>query len=167
MGRELAGRRRLVSSSSLSLSLITLSTLTGWYSLVPRLVTILAREDGLHGTGERVRGAGAGHRRSAAERRQLHGAHAALVPRARGAGAAGQGVRRARPRALHLGRHLSPLPQPRIRPRAPIRRPRKHGEFTQLPYMVSIFSIFLYTVVILLRSTLVDCVGFFGYFLIV
>jgi hypothetical protein len=65
-GSELAGRRRLVSSSSSSLSLITLSTLTGWYSLVPRLVTILARErareDGLHGTGERVRGAGAGHR---------------------------------------------------------------------------------------------------------
>ena len=72
-------------------------------------------------------GGGAGHRRPAAERRQLHGAHAALVPRARRADPPGQGLRRARARALHLGRHLHPLPPPRLRPRAPIRRPRKHG----------------------------------------
>jgi hypothetical protein len=74
-------------------------------------------------------GGGPGHRRPAAERRQLRGAHAALVPRARRAGAAGQGIRRPRDRALHLGRHLQPVPPPRLRPRAPIRRQRKHGAF--------------------------------------
>jgi hypothetical protein len=103
-------------------------------------------QDEFLGAGARVRvggagaGAGAGHRRPAAERRQLHGAHAALVPRARRAGAAGQGVRRARAPALHLGRDLPPVPPLRVRPRAPIRRPRKHGEFTHLPSIFSSFS---------------------------
>ena len=70
---------------------------------------------------------------------KLCGAHAAPVPQARRAEPPGQGLRRARARAVHLGRHLQLLPPPRLRPHAPVRRTRKHGAPSILSRSSSLF----------------------------